>query len=493
MTEHLPILQVILPLMAAPACIIVNRHREAWAFSLLVSLAALGISILLLREVLASGTISYALGGWDAPWGIEYRIDLLNAFVLLVICIFNLVALVPAYQSVEKEISGNNKVYFYTLYLLCFAGLLGITATGDAFNIFVFLEISSLSTYALVALGRHRRALWAAYRYLVVGTIGASFILIGIGFLYVSTGTLNIHDLSERIPPINDSLTVLAALVFMVTGVCIKLALFPLHAWLPDSYTYAPSIVTVFLAATATKVGVYLLIRFIYTLFGHEFSFMRLPLQEIFLTLGILAVFFASMLAITQTNIKKMFAYSSVAQIGYMVVGLGIGTAIGLQASLLHLFNHAFMKGALFLAIAAVMYQMGGTQVEDFRGLGKRMPWTMLAIVIGCLSLIGVPLTAGFVSKWYLVLAALNAELWLVAILVVVGSLLTVIYCWRLIENAYFQPAEETAVRCEASPVFLIAIWVLVLANIYFGIDTRLNVGITEQIANALTAAGRGM
>lgn len=494
MLAHLPILQVVLPLMAAPACLLINKRSWVWLFTFVVSLATLMISISLLRQVLTTGIIIYDLGGWDAPWGIEYRIDLLSSWVLLVVCIFNVLALVPAYKSVGRELDDDRQTYFYTLYMLCFAGLLGIVATGDAFNIFVFLEISSLATYALVALGRDRRALWAAYRYLVVGTIGASFILIGVGLLYISTGTLNIHDIASRVPELTNSKVLLAAFIFILTGVCIKLALVPLHGWLPDSYTWAPSIVTVFLAATATKVALYLLIRFVFTLFGWQFSLTILPLQTIFLTLGIFAVFAGSIFAIGQINLKKMFAWSSVAQIGYLVIGLGIGTVLGLQASLLHLFNHAFIKGALFMALASVMYQLGSTNLEDIRGLGKRMPWTMFAIVVACLSLIGVPLTAGFVSKWYLVLSAIDSGLIFVAILVVLGSLLTLVYCWRVVEQGYFSKIETGSgtkfERSEVSLVFLLPLWLLVLANVYFGVDTRMSVFVTEKAAHYLFGTG---
>ena len=494
MIHHLPILQVILPLLAAPACLIINSHRWVWLFTLCVGLASLLVSIALLTQVTSSGPISYALGGWEAPWGIEYRIDILNSWVLLIVCIFNVVALLPAYKSIGKELQAENHVYFYTLYLLCFAGLLGITATGDVFNIFVFLEISSLSTYALIALGSNRRALWASYQYLIIGTIGASFILIGIGLLYIKTGTLNMQDLAIRIPLVAESKAIMAAMAFILVGICMKLALFPLHAWLPNAYAYAPSVVTIFIAATATKVAIYLLIRFLFSVFGIELSMKVLPLQSLFLCFGFLGVFIASILAITQSNVKKMFAYSSVAQIGYMVVGLGIGSVLGLQATLLHLFNHALIKGGLFLALAGVMYQIGKTEISDFKGLGARMPWTTLAIVVGGLSLIGVPLTAGFVSKWYLVLGALDANLWPVAFLIVLGSVLAVVYVWRLVEQAYF--SQETAATissdthsntaCEAPLAFLIPIWILVLANVYFGIDTRLTVSVSELAATWL-------
>ena len=479
MIEHLPILQVIIPLMAAPACLVIDRPRLVWAFALAIGIATLAISVLLLQQVTSDGVISYALGGWDAPWGIEYRIDLLNAYVLLIVSAINVLALIPAYRSVKQEVGEQ---------------LLGITATGDAFNVFVFLEISSLSTYALIALGKDRRALWAAYQYLIIGTIGASFILIGIGLLYAQTGTLNMIDLANRIVELPNTRVVLAALVFIVVGICIKLALFPLHVWLPNAYAYAPSIVTVFVAATATKVAIYLLIRFIYSIFIGGFPESALPLQVAFIVLGVAGIFVASLVAIYQTNIKRLFAYSSVAQIGYIIVGLGLGTAIGLQASLLHVFNHALMKGAIFLGLAAVMFKIGGVDLDDLAGLGRRMPWTMAAIVGGGLSLIGVPLTVGFISKWYLILGAIDAGMWPLAVLLVAGSLLAVIYVWRIVETAYFRPAAEGGDqgRAEAPLSFLLPLWLLLLANVYFGIDTSLTVSLSEAASNYLIGSGTG-
>ena len=193
--------------------------------------------------------------GWPAPWGIELRIDLLNALLLLIISAISTVVLYAADVSIRQEIPADRHTLFYILYLLCLAGNLGIAATGDAFNVFVFLEISSLSAYALIALGKDRRALWASYQYLIMGTIGATFILIGIGLMYQMTGTLNMEDLSKRLPEVEQTRTVFTAFAFVIVGICLKLAMFPLHLWLPNAYTYAPSVVTAFLAATATKVN----------------------------------------------------------------------------------------------------------------------------------------------------------------------------------------------------------------------------------------------
>lgn len=487
MLAHLPILQVIVPLMAAPLCLFLTRSRLVWLFALIVSGLAFLISSLLLQQVMASGTIIYELGGWDAPWGIEYRIDQLNAFLLLIISAVSTVVLFAAHTSIQEEIPADRHTLFYILYLLSLTGMLGIVATGDAFNVFVFLEISSLSAYALIALGKDRRALWASYQYLIMGTVGATFILIGIGLMYQMTGTLNMYDLSQRLPEVENTRTVFTAFTFVIVGVCLKLALYPLHLWLPNAYAYAPSIVTAFFAATATKVAIYLLIRFTFSVFGLTFSFTALPLQMLFVVLGLLGIFVASFAAIYQKNVKHLFAYSSIAQIGYMIVGFSVSTTTGLMATLLHLFNHALMKSALFLALAAVVYRIGSVQLSQFNGLGRQMPFTMAAIVIGGLSLIGVPLTVGFVSKWYLVLATIENGWWPVTVLILLGSLLAIVYVWRIVEAAYFKPALAGRENIKEAPLsFLLPVWTLVIANIYFGIDTRLSVQVAQAASQSL-------
>ncbi len=487
MIVHLSVLQVIIPLIAAPLCLLLRKSELAWAFATLVAFITLAVSIALLSQVMQTGPISYELGGWEAPWGIEYRVDMLNAPLLVLISAISAVALLAARTSIENEIPENRHTFFYIAWLLCMAGLLGITATGDAFNVFVFLEISSLATYTLIALGKDRRALWASFQYLVAGTIGATFILIGIGLMYVMTGTLNMADLAQRLPEVENTKTVFTAFAFMIVGLCMKLALFPLHLWLPNAYAFAPSIVTTFLAATATKVAVYVMIRFIFDVFGFEFSFTHFPLQEVLLTLGIAGIFVASVVAIYQDNLKRMLAYSSVAQVGYIILGISFASQTGIMATLLHMLNHGLMKAALFLALAAVVYRMGIAQLSQMHGIASRMPFTMAAFLIGGLSLIGVPLTVGFISKWYLVSAALENGWWAVAAAILLGSLLSVVYIWRVIEVAYFKPVSESTPDVKEAPAaLLIPMWILVLANLYFGIETSLTVGISQMAAAEL-------
>ncbi len=488
MIAHLPALQVVIPLVAAPLCALLPAGRPVWLLALATNGLALLIAALLLNQVLGGGPISYAMGGWAVPWGIEYRVDALNAYLLLIVAAIGTVVMAFARPIVERRVRlpEYKQPWFYTAYLLCLTGLLGMTITGDAFNVFVFLEISSLSSYVLISIGRDRRALTAAYQYLIMGTIGATFILIGIGLLYVMTGTLNMADLAARLPAVANTRTVRAAFAFLTLGVCLKLALFPLHLWLPNAYAYGPSVVTAFLAATATKVAIYVLLRFFFTIFGASFSFETMRLDRILLPLALVGIFSASVVAIFQTNVKRMLAYSSVAQIGYMILGISLVSVTGLTAGITHLFNHALMKGTLFMALGCVSFQVGAAKLERMAGVGRTMPWTMGAFVIGGLSLIGVPLTAGFISKWYLVLGALERGWWPVALLVLVTSLLAVIYIWRVVEVAYFKPAPEGQIVREAPLALLIPTWMLALANLYFGLDTSLNAGVARLAAQSL-------
>lgn len=488
MMAHLPVLQVVAPLMIAPVCAVTNRGHWPWALATSVAWLAFAISIGLLIGTADGTSLRYEIGSWAAPWGIEYVIDRTNAFVLFVVSGIGAVVASYARQSVIAEIDAEHHGLYYTAFLLCLTGLLGITATGDAFNVFVFLEISSLSSYALIAMGRDRRAITAAYQYLIMGTIGATFILIGIGFLYMMTGTLNMADLAERIPAVSKTRTVHAAFAFITVGVALKLAVFPLHLWLPNAYSYAPSIATAFLAATATKVALYVLLRFFYTVFGGDFSFDLMQLDWVLLPLSLIAIVAASLVAIFQENVKRILAYSSVAQIGYMTLGLSMDNLAGLTASIVHLFNHALMKGGLFLALGCVAYRCAGScNLKHFAGLGRQMPWTMAAFVAGGLSLIGVPLSAGFISKWYLILGALDNGWWPVAALILVTSLLAVVYIWRVVEAAYFKTAATDAQPLQEAPLsMLIPTWFLIAANYFFGSYSTLSSGSAQAAAAQL-------
>lgn len=487
---HLPVLQVVVPLMAAPLCAIFRKATIAWLIALAATWMTFVIAIALLFQVLDLGVVSYALGGWVAPIGIEYRVDLINVFVLLVVSGVGSVIIPFARVGIAARFDETNQAWFYSMFLLALTGLLGVTITGDAFNIFVFLEISSLASYVMIAMGRDRRALTAAYQYLIMGTVGATFIVIGIGLLWAMTGTLNLYDLAQRIPDINHTRPVLAALAFLTVGICLKLALFPLHLWLPNAYAYAPATTSAFLAGTATKVAIYLLLRFFYTVFGGEGFFSSTPLPEILLVLSIVAIFAASTVALFQNDVKRMFAYSSVAQIGFITLGIAFVSETGLTAAMTHLMNHAIMKAGIFMLLGCVMFRLASVRIEDMAGIGRRMPFTMGGIVILGLGLLGTPGTSGFISKWWLVLAALEQGQWWLVALIVVASLVTMLYVGRVVEVAYFREPSEKVMKLREAPLsMLIPAYVLVAATIYLGLDTTWSVGLAQDAAARLLSA----
>jgi multicomponent Na+:H+ antiporter subunit D len=486
---HLPALQVIIPLLGSVLAAFLRRGSGAFALAVFVSWILPFISGAMLWQVLTAGPISYALGGWDPPWGIEYRVDALNGFVLLLVSGVAALIMPFARRSVRFEIDEAKAAWFYCMYLLCLAGLLGVTITGDAFNAFVFLEISSLATYVLIALGHDRRALLAAFQYLVMGTIGATFYLIGVGFLYLLTGSLNMADIAAQLRTIPDdqSRVVLLSLAFLTVGLSLKLALFPLHVWLPNAYAYAPSWVTAFLSATATKVAIYLLVRFLFSVYGVAFDWRALAIDKILIALSVAAMIAASALAVFETNLKRMLAYSSLAQIGYITLGIGLTNQAGLTGGLVHIFNHALMKAALFLALGAVFYRVGTVQLVDLAGIGRKMPLTMAAFAIAGFGLVGTPGTSGFVSKWYLAIGALDYGSWLLVAFIVVSSGVALIYVGRVVEVAWFRPASLAIADVTDPPLsMLLPMLVLAAATVYFGFDAQWTVGIAATAAEAL-------
>jgi multicomponent Na+:H+ antiporter subunit D len=441
MTAHLPVLSVVIPLAVALGVPLLALRslpltRAVVLGTLLVVSLCAGA---MLSHVLLHGNWHYELGGWPPPWGIEYVIDPLSGGMALLIAVMALLAAVYAGPHTSGWPSGRAGL-FYSLFLLLTAGLLGIVVTGDMFNLYVFLEISSLSAYALLACGSHRTAV-ATFRYLIVGTIAATFYLLGVGYLYALTGTLNMADLTARLALVVDSNVYVVAVAFIVVGLAIKTALFPMHGWLPDVYTYAPAPVIGFISAVMAKVSAYALFRVLYFVLRTEGA-----AGQALTLLGwasAVAVLAGSILAIAQRDIRRMLAYSSISQMGYISLGLALGNAAAITGALLHVLNHAVMKGCLFLIAGGVQWHTGVYSIAAFAGMSRRLPLTMAAFVVAALSMIGLPPTAGFFSKWYLITGAIDADAWWFVAALVVSSLLSAVYFFRIIELSYLHaPAE---------------------------------------------------
>lgn len=491
--RHAPVLLIIAPLMIGAVCTFMPSGRLAWGLTVIASGISLVCALVLLAQVNLTGIVSYRLGGWAPPLGIEFRVDALNALFLIIVTGIGFLAAIFSLPTVRAEITAEKRPLFYTAYLVCLTGLAGVAITGDAFNLFVFLEISSISTYVLVAIGgtRDRRAFPSAFNYLIMGTIGATFYVIGVGFLYAATGTLNMVDMAERLADVGVSRTVHVGYAFIIVGLGVKAAMWPLHQWLPNAYAYAPSFVTVFLSATATKVAIYALIRMVFSVFATGTAFGTIDFAMFFAPLAMIAMVACSFQAVFQSDVRRMLAYSSVAQVGYMLLGIALGTSAGLSAGLFHLTTHAIMKGALFMAVAGVVLTYKGTWISDFKGLGRAAPLTMTAFAISGVSLIGMPLTAGFQSKWALLQALLQSGWTLGALVVVLSSFLAVIYMGRVLQAVFFEAAPNPhKVRREAPMLLLVPLWVLALLNLWIGIQAEWVIDLTNAAANAAALFG---
>lgn len=494
LAEQLPILVVVVPLFVAPLlAMLAPRHNLPWLVAMVTSAVTFAIAIGLTAQVLASGEILYELGNWPVPFGIGLSIGPLAAVMLLIVSGASLAGLLAGRQLTEVELGQGNPSLFYACWLLAMAGLIGIAVTGDAFNVFVFMEISSLASYVMVANGPTRLALTASFKYLVTGTLGATFYLIGVGYLYMMTGTLNLADMAARLQDVSDTLPVLIAGGFLVLGLALKAALFPMHAWMPNAYQFAPSAVAIFFAACSTKVALFVLLRFDFVVLLPNLGEHARFLSTMLLPLSVAAFLVGSAVAIFERDLKRMLGYSSVAQIGYIVLGIALATSASITASMLHFFNHALIKAALFTAVAGVILRCGSSNLDDLAGLGKRMPLTMLGFVLAGLSLIGVPLTAGFISKWYLIQAVLQSGSAgiLLTILILASSLMAVVYIWKVVEIAYFKTPTGPVVRTEAPVAIQLTLWLLVLANVWFGLDPSLPLTLSTLEAKTLLGVGQ--
>ena len=486
--NNLPILVVLTPLMMSLIVVLISNNFLSWLLTLFTTLITFIFSLLLYQEVYLHSSISYALGNWVPPIGIEYLIDKVSIIPIIIISLISFLATFFASNIMPAEINNSSVSKVYSLWLLAIAGLIGLVTTGDAFNLFVFLEISSLASVALVAMGgqKDKQALVAAYNYLILGAIGATFYVIGVGLLYGITGTLNLADLSNRIAEISDNKALIAGFGFMVIGIMLKAAVFPLHIWLPRAYAYAPSAVSVLLAATATKASLYILARILFSVFDISDNLITYTLQYIILPLSILAMFAGTIMAIYEKDIKRLLAHSSIAQIGYITLAFAIGTKASVAAGFIHLFNHALIKGALFMAITSMGFYINKRiTINNLSGLGRAMPITFVCFVICSLSLAGIPLTAGFISKLYIIKASISADGIWIAFLILASSALSVVYLWKMIEALWFHESPKDP-KIKEKPEIYIALLMITFLNIYFGLDASMVVNSSFEAANQL-------
>jgi multicomponent Na+:H+ antiporter subunit D len=440
--EQFPALIVVTPFMMSCIVFAAGWFNPGVCFPLVICAltACLVCAAGLAADVVITGSpIHYHLGAWPPPWGIEYVVDHLNALILLAIAIIALLSAVYSRSMAAREFLRAKLPQFYALYLLQVTGLFGITITGDVFNLYVLLEIASFSAYAMIGMGE-RGAAFAAFRYMIFGTIGACAYLLGVGYLYILTGSLNMVDINRLLPSLYQSKALLTGFSLILVGIAIKMALFPVHTWLPDSYTLAPSSVSTLLAPLFTKVSAYVLIRVMLSVFNSAVYTALYPAALVLGWIAAAGVLFSAFLAVAQSDLKRMLCYLIVCEIGYIVIGLSSANRLGLTGALLHLVNDMFMMACLFAASGIIYAQARTRNIYELHNINRVLPLTMAVFVIGALSVIGVPPLCGFFSKWYLVLGAIQAQQWPFVWVILFSSLLNTVLFFRIIEQVYFPP-----------------------------------------------------
>lgn len=471
---NLPIFVVIIPLFIAfvlPTFARRIKLVEGLVISIetlwFISVGYLASMVLLQNSI----PIIYSLGGWVAPWGIELKVDSLAAFFLIVITGISLPVAIFSKNNLTEEVGANERVTrFYVLLLLLGGAMAGMAVTNDMFNVFVLVEVATLSCCGLVASRNHPRASEAAFKYLILATLGSTIILGGIGFIYILTGHLNMGFANQELVQVwqNSPHVVWIAMSFILVGFGIKSALFPLHIWLPDAHSNAPTPASAILSGLAVKGYIICLLKFMYNVFGQNLM-EQFSMDRILVLGGMIAIIGGSLFALTQNELKRRLAYSTVAQIGYLFLGMGLINTKGLKGTLFYLGSHAVIKSALFLSAGAMITATGKKNISDLAGVGKNMPITMAVFTVASLGLIGIPLFSGFIGKWYLLLGSLESGNILSAIVIILGSVLCAAYLLPIIRIAYFEPAMEEDLKDPGLPQ-KIALVMLAVAVVVLGV-----------------------
>ncbi|TYT74122.1 complex I subunit 5 family protein [Desulfobotulus mexicanus] len=443
-SQHSPVLVVMAPFLWGMASAAAGWANRKWAFPLaLIGLVSgLAAAVHMLITTAKGEILVYHMAGWIPPFGIAYRIDTFSAIILVTIMAVALINLVASKTKAEKDFAEKTPAW-YALYVFFVSGLAGMVATEDLFNLYVLLEIASLSAYALIGMG-HNRAPFAALNYLLMGTIGASFYLMGVAYIYIATGSLNMTDIAIILQDMGPNPTITMAFALCITGVLAKMAAFPVHGWLPNAYTYAPDATTNVMAALTTKVSIYIMIRLVLSVFPLSLAFETGIIADAMVWLATIGIFAGAFMALAQKSFKRMLTYIIIVEVAYMVGGFWLGNRAGMTGAMLHIVNDAAMTLCVFMVAANIRAKKGADAFSDLKGLFQTMPFSMGALVIAGLAIIGIPPTCGFFSKWYLISGGIEAGHWGFVVALLSASIINAILFFKVFEIAFFETPDDT-------------------------------------------------
>ena len=485
--ESFPLTIILVLFITAFIMPLIKKKKIVKMISLVSMTTAMILAMLNLNFVVKNGEYLYRIGHYNAPYAIEFRIGIIEAMMGL---LFTFVALMIIWYStygIEKEIKEAKIGLYYLLINILIGSLLGVVYSNDLFNCFVFIEVGTLSSCGIIIVKDKKENIRATLKYLIMSCLGSGLVLMGIAYLYSMTGHLNINYIHEELIKsyLNYPNAVLISIVLFIIGLGVKSAMFPLHNWLPDAHSNAPSSSSAILSSLVLKAFVLLLIKILYRLYGMEILH-HYSVLNIILILGSLGMIMGSVFAIFQKNVKRVIAYSTVAQMGYIFLGVGLGTDIGVSIAIFHIIGHALTKSALFLLVGAMIEQTGHKTLEHLKGIGREMPLTLGLFSLAALSMIGIPMLPGFISKWYLSLATIAAGETILIAVILISSLLNAVYYAPIVINGFFgeDNMEGKVYKSKSKPIKeMIPVIFLVGSMIYVGIASR---GIIKLITLGL-------
>jgi multicomponent Na+:H+ antiporter subunit D len=482
------ILFVALPLVVAAVLPLVGKISRRVLPDLLANATLLFLLVYAAvagRALIAGGPLLQQVSWLGESVNIRLALDGLSLFMLLAVSLVGLAASLFAIDYMEHY---GGKANYHALYLIMIAGMNGIVLVTDLFGVYLFLEVAAVASYALVAFGLGHDELEAAFKYLMLSVVASSFILAAIAVIFGMTGSLDFAAVAAALPELDAGAVVGIASAFFLLGFGLKAALIPFHAWLPDAHPSAPAPISAVLSGLLIKVsGVYAMTRIFLNVFG-----LTPALSAVLMVLGTVSLAVAAFLALGQKDIKRMLAYSSISQVGYIVLGIGLGTPLGIAGGLFHLFNHALAKGLLFLTSGSVQQATGTRDLDAMGGLAKRMPVTAAANLIGALSIAGVPPLNGFWSKLIIIIALVQAGQPVFAVIAVLASVLTLWYYLLMQRKAFFGKLNEKWAAVKEAPFWMTAATVL-LALLCVGIGILFSSTVATWIQPAADVVADGV
>ncbi|MGF7056604.1 complex I subunit 5 family protein [Brassicibacter mesophilus] len=437
--KNFPLIIILILFISSFTMPIIKKRKTVKIISLSIMTIASLLSTIVFIYVVKSGGFTYRVGHWDAPWGIELQIGIVESIISILFTTISAIIIWYSIYSIDKEIDESKIPFYYLLINILIGALLGIVFTNDMFNAFVFIEVSTLASCGIIVIKDKKENIKATLKYLILSSLGSGLVLMGIAFIYSITGNLNMTYIGKELLSIHGDYhnTILIAISLFTVGLGVKSAMFPLHTWLPDAHSSAPSTSSALLSSIVLKAFVLLYMKILYRVFGFE-MLSKFPILDIVFILGNLGMILGSVLAIMQKEIKRIIAYSTVAQMGYVFYGIGLGNTAGITIAIFHIIGHAITKTTLFLSVGAMIEQTGKKKVDELKGIGREMPVTLGVFTIGALSMVGIPILPGFISKWNLALASIESGKILFLSTVLISSLLNAVYYFPIVINGYF-------------------------------------------------------